>query len=80
MLGWGRATKISAAHFMFLIVLHFFISIFFFFEKKFGTKVRGEDGVLKRKQGMAGRSINRRVSEMNKQINKYQSRKGSVAL
>lgn len=55
----------------------FFISIF---EKKFGTKVRGEDGVLKRKQGMAGRSINRRGSEMNKQINKYQSRKGSVAL
>lgn len=48
--------------------------------------MRGEDGVLEQKQGMTGRSINRRGgvggggSEMNKQINKYQSRKGSVAL
>lgn len=34
----------------------------------------------KGKRGMVVKSINRRDSEMNKQINKYQSRKGSVAL
>lgn len=53
-----------------------------YFINKFETKGQGKDGVLKhkRKQGMVVKSINRRDSEMNKQINKYQSRKGSVAL
>lgn len=53
-----------------------------YFIKEFERKGQGKDGVLKhkRKQGMVVKSINRRDSEMNKQINKYQSRKGSVAL
>lgn len=52
-----------------------------YFIKKLETK--GQGGCSKkhkRKQGMVVKSINRRDSEMNKQINKYQSRKGSVAL
>ena len=53
-----------------------------YFREKLGTKGQGKDGGLKhkRKQGMVVKSINGRGSEMNKQINKYQSRKGSVAL
>jgi len=50
--------------------------------KSWGQRGQGKEAFLKHKrtQGMVLKSINRNDSEMKKQINKYQSRKGSEAL